>query len=77
MVGDGIPSWNAPIDFIDVLTFRKYVKRRHLLDYFLIPKMGELLWEQDSSKCINFSCVSISSFSSVQSLSHVRLFATP
>ena len=39
--------------------------------------MGELQGEQDSSKCFNFNCVSINSFSSVQSLSCGRLFATP
>ena len=66
MVGDGIPGWNAPIDFIDVLTFRRSFKRHHLPDYFFIPKMGEFQGEQGSSKCFNFNCVSISSVSSVQ-----------
>ena len=41
MVGDGIPSWNASIGFIDVLTFQRSVKRSHLPDYFFIPKMWE------------------------------------
>ena len=38
---DGIPGCNAPIDFIDVLTFRRSVKRCHLPDLFFITKMGE------------------------------------
>ena len=61
MVSDGIPSCNAPIGFIDVLTFRRSVKRRHLPDFFYITKMGEFQGEQDSSMCFNFNCVSISS----------------
>ena len=56
MVSDGIPSCNAPIGFIDVLTFRRSVKRRHLPDFFYITKMGEFQGEQDSI-CFNFNCV--------------------
>ena len=41
MVGDGIPGCNAPIGFIDALTFLRSVKRCHLLDFFFITKIGE------------------------------------
>ena len=41
MVGDGIPGCNAPIGFMDALTFQSSVKRRHLLDFLFITKMGE------------------------------------
>ena len=61
MVGDGIPGCNAPIGFIDALTFLRSVRRRHLLDFFFITKIGEFQGEQDSSICFNSSCVSISS----------------
>ena len=74
MVGDGIPGCNAPIGFIDILTFRRSVKRCHLPDFFFIIKMGEFQGEQDSSICFSFNCVSISSleasnFSSVRGYS--------
>ena len=71
MVADGIPGCNAPIGFIDALTFLRSVRRCYLLDFFFITKIGESLGEQDASICFNSSCVSISSFSSVQSLSRV------
>ena len=61
VVGDGIPGCNAPIGFIDALTFLRSVRRRHLLDFFFITKIGEFQGEQDSSICFNSSCVSISS----------------
>ena len=67
MVGDGIPGCNAPIGFIDALTFPRSVRRRHLLDFFFIPKI-EFQGEQGCSVCFNSSCVSIRSsvqFSSV------------
>ena len=41
MVGDGIPGCNAPIGFIDALTFLTSVKRCHLPDFFFITKIGE------------------------------------
>ena len=55
------PGCNAPIGFIDALTFLRSVRRRHLLDFFFITKIGEFQGEQDSSICFNHSCVSISS----------------
>jgi len=61
MVGDGIPGYNAPIGFIDALTFLRSVRRCHLLDFFFITKI-EFQGEQDSSICFNSRCVSISSF---------------
>ena len=61
MVGDGIPGCNAPIGFIDALTFLRSVKRCHLLDFFFIAKIGEFQGEQDSSICFNSNYVSISS----------------
>ena len=61
LVGDGIPGCNAPIGFIDALTFLRSVKRCHLLDFFFITKIGEFQGEQDSSICFNSNCVSISS----------------
>ena len=61
VVGDGIPGCNAPKGFIDVLTFRRSVKRCHLPGFFFITKMGEFQGEQDSSICFSFNCVSISS----------------
>jgi hypothetical protein len=65
MVGDGIPGYNAPIGFIDALTFLRSVRRCHLLDFFFITKIGDFQGEQDSSICFNSSCVSVNSFSSV------------
>ena len=67
VVGDGIPGCNAPTGFTDALTFLRSVRRCHLLDVFFITKIGEFQGEQDSSICFNSSCISISSFSSVQS----------
>ena len=61
VVGNGIPGCNAPIGFIDALTFLRSVKRHHLLDFFIITKKGEFQGEQDSSICFNPNCVSISS----------------
>ena len=61
MVGDGIPGCNAPIGFMDALTFLRSVRRCHLLDFFFKTRIGELQGEQDSSICFNSSCVSISS----------------
>ena len=61
MVGDGIPGYNVPIGFIDVLTFLRSVREQHLLDFFFITKIGEFQGEQDSSICFNSSCVSESS----------------
>ena len=61
MVDDGIPGCNAPIGFIDALTFLRSVRRCYLLDFFFIAKIGEFQGEQDSSICFNSSCVSISS----------------
>ena len=59
MVGDGIPGCNAPIGFIDALSFLRSVKRYHLLDFFFMTKIGEFQGEQDSSICFNSNCVSI------------------
>ena len=59
MVGDGIPDCNAPIGFIDALTFLRSVKRRHLLDFFFITKIGEFQGEQDFSICCNSNCASL------------------
>ena len=62
VVGDGIPGFNAPIGFIDALTFLRSIKRCHLLDFFIyITKLGEFQGKQDSSICFNSNCVSISS----------------
>ena len=61
VVGDGIPGCNAPIGFIDALTFLMSVKICHLLDFFFITKIGEFQGEQDSSICFNSNCASISS----------------
>ena len=58
MVGEGIPGSNAPIGFIDALTFLRSVKSCYLLDFFFITKMGEFHGEQDSSICFNSNCVS-------------------
>ena len=41
VVGDGIPGCNAHIGFIDAWTFLRSVRRRHLLDFFFITKIGE------------------------------------
>ena len=60
-VGDGIPGCNAPIGFIDALTFLRSVKRHHLLNFFFITKIGKFQGEQDASICFNSNCVSISS----------------
>ena len=60
MVGEGIPGSNAPIGFIDALTFLRSVKRRHLLNFFFITKIGEFQGEQDPSICFDSNCVSIS-----------------
>ena len=57
MVDYGISGCNIPIGFIDVLTFQRSVKRRHLPDFFYITKMGEFQGEQDSSIRFNFNCV--------------------
>ena len=54
-------SCNVPRGFIDVLTFLRSVRRRHLLDFFFITKIGVFQGEQDSSICFNSNCVSISS----------------
>ena len=61
VVGDGIPGFNAPIGFIDALTFLRSVRRCHLLEFFFMTKIGEFQGEQDSSICFNSNCVSISS----------------
>ena len=61
VVGDGVPGCNAPIGFIDALTFLRYVKKHHLLDFFFIIKIGEFQEEQDLSICFNSNCVSINS----------------
>jgi len=45
VVGGGIPGCNAPIGFIDALTFLRSVKRCQLPDYFFITKMGEFQGE--------------------------------
>ena len=56
------PGCNAPIGFIDALTFLRSVRRRHLLVFFFfMTKIGEFQGEQDSSICFNSSYVSISS----------------
>ena len=47
------------------------VRRRHLLDFFFITKIGEFRGEQDSSICFNSSCVTISSLA-VYNFSFVR-----
>ena len=60
VVLDGIPGCNAPIGFIDALTFLRSVRRCHFLDFFFITKIGEFQGEQDSSLCFNSSCVFIS-----------------
>ena len=78
VVGDGIPDCNAPIGFLEVLTFRRSIKRRYLPDFFFITKMGEFQGEQDSSIRFSFNCVSISSleasnFSSVRGYSWCTL----
>ena len=70
MVGDGIFSCNVPIGFIDVLTFRRFVKRCQLSDFFFFTKMGEFQ-EQDSLICFNFKYVLIS-FLVASSFSFVR-----
>ena len=57
----GIPGCNAPIAFIDALTFLRSVKRHHLLNFFFITKIGKFQGEQDASICFNSNCVSISS----------------
>ena len=61
MVGYGIPGCNAPIGFMDALTFLRSVRRCHLLDFFFITKIGEFQGEQDASICFNSNCVSIRS----------------
>ena len=43
MVGDEIPGCNAPIGFIDELTFLRSVKRCHLLDFFFIAKIESFM----------------------------------
>ena len=48
MVGDGIPGCNAPIGFMDALTFLRSVRRCHLLDFFFITKIGEFQGKQAS-----------------------------
>ena len=63
VIGDGISGCNAPIGFIDALSFLRSVKRHHLLDFFFITKIGEFQEEQDSSTYFNSNCVSISSVS--------------
>ena len=63
VIGDGISGCNAPIGFIDALSFLRSVKRHHLLDFFFITKIGEFQEEQDSSIYFNSNCVSISSIS--------------
>ena len=52
VVGDGIPGCNAPIGFIEALTFLRSVKRHNLLDFFFITK-GKFQREQDSSICVS------------------------
>ena len=49
------------IGFIDALSFLRSVKRCHLLNFFLITKIGEFQGEQDFSICFYSNCVSISS----------------
>ena len=71
MAGDGISGCNAPIGFIDALTFLRSVRRCHLLDFFFITKIRVFQEEQDSSICFNSNCVSISSLAAY-SLSFVR-----
>ena len=63
VIGDGISGCNAPIGFIDALTFLRSVKRHHSLNFFFffLTKIGEFQEEQDSSICFYFNCVSISS----------------
>ena len=39
VIGDGISGCNAPIGFIEELTFLKSVKRHHLLDFLFITKI--------------------------------------
>ena len=63
VICDGISGCNAPIGFIDALSFLRSVKRHHLLDFFFITKIGEFQEEQDSSTYFNSNCVSISSVS--------------
>ena len=46
MLGDGIPGCNAPIGFIDALTFLRSVRRCYLLDFFFITKIGEIQEDQ-------------------------------
>ena len=58
-VGNLIPGCNAHKDFIDALTFLMSVKRRHLLDFFFITKIGEFQGEQDFSICCNSNCASL------------------
>ena len=77
MVGDGIPGCNAPIGFIDALTFLKSVSGCHLLDFFFITKIGEFQEEQDSSVCFYFNCVSINSLVACNFSFHKRPLLCP
>ena len=45
VVGDGILGCSAPMGFIDALTFLRFVKRWHLIDFFFITKIGEFQGE--------------------------------
>ena len=48
VIGDAISGFNAPVGFIDLLTFLRSVKRHHLSDFFFIIKIGEFQGERVS-----------------------------